>query len=346
MAQKLASDLTTTDLLDLLRAKVNVTVSAPAPAPAPVLSPSTSLDSLAALDKLSEEELQALVSSDPELRKLLFGVSSDYISPDLLNLSRQNDSASQSLLLLRQQQLNDKLDLMQQQLSLKNSLESQLRSKQSDHVLLNSLLADYQVRLEQLTNDYRTKLQALQRQSQALSPQIQQDSRLSTILGGLTRQPAAGRLVRVFARQSQRLANDFYARGRQEPRSVFPEAGLAGGHFSGDHFAKLVQCPECPFGLCGSDADSAALCDSNCRRYNSPELFAHCPVAFGGPSSRGSSKNGKRNALSGKPGAQHLRQRPFGKHFEGRFVVAAVGKSRAHQSEHGGPGAHFPVAGA
>lgn len=214
LAQKLASDLTTTELLDLLRTRVNVTVKAPAKP-----KPQMSLDSLGGLDKLSEEELHALVSSDPELKSLLLGVSSDYISPDLINLSREKDSTSQSLLLLRQQQLNDKLDLMQQQLNLKNSLENKLQTKQSDSLVLNSLLVDYQSRLETLTNDYKAKLQNLQNQSLALTPQIQQDPRLRQILGTLatnSRQPATRGFDYFVSGESQRPADDFDPHRRQE----------------------------------------------------------------------------------------------------------------------------------
>jgi hypothetical protein len=182
LAQKLASDLTTDELLDLLRNRVNVTITTPqkeTPKPTPVTSDLENSD----LENLSEEELKALVASDPELRNLLLGVSPDYISPDLVNLSKEKDPSSQSLLLLRQQQLNDKMDLMQQQLNLKSSLEEKLRTKQSDHILLSTLLTDYQNRLEALTDNYKLKLQNLQLQSNQLKPQIQQDPRLQQIIG-------------------------------------------------------------------------------------------------------------------------------------------------------------------
>jgi hypothetical protein len=180
LAQKLASDLTTNELLDLLRSRVNVTITTPKKE---VITTESPLNSISDLEQLSEEELQALVASDPELKNLLLGVSPDYISPDLVNLSKQNDPPSQSLLLIRQQQLNDKMDLMQQQLNLKNSLEEKLKTKQTDHILLSTLLTDYQNRLEVLTNNYKMKLENLQNQSNQLKPQIQQDPRLSQLLG-------------------------------------------------------------------------------------------------------------------------------------------------------------------
>jgi hypothetical protein len=180
LAQKLASELTTTELIDLLKTRVNVKVSSPKSVSS---SPSISLETLSSLESLSDEELQAVVASDPELKALLLGVPSNYISQDLVNLSQKNDQASQNLLSIRQQQLNDKMDLMLQQLNLKNSLEQQLKTKQSDSILLNSLLGDYQTKLEALTNDYKLKLQTLQQQSLQLSSQIQRDQQLQTVLG-------------------------------------------------------------------------------------------------------------------------------------------------------------------
>lgn len=180
LAQKLASELTTNELIDLLKTKVNVKITPQRPV---VSKPSISLETLASLENLSDAQLQDLVASDPELKALLLGVPSDYISPDLVNLSRQQDVPSQNLLSIRQEQLNDKMDLMLQQLNLKNSLEQQLQTKQSDSTVLNSLLLDYQKRLEMLTNNYKVKFQALQQQSINLTPQIQQDQQLKSVLG-------------------------------------------------------------------------------------------------------------------------------------------------------------------
>ena len=98
----------------------------------------------------------------------LLGVDDSYLSGDILDLQAKNQKAAQVLQNLRREQLSDKMVLLQQQLSLKDILEKQLRSRQTNKIQLKALIVQYQQKLNQMALEYKRKVNGLQ----ALSNQI------------------------------------------------------------------------------------------------------------------------------------------------------------------------------
>ena len=98
----------------------------------------------------------------------LLGVDDSYLSGDILDLQAKNQKAALVLQNLRKEQLSDKMVLLQQQLSLKDILEKQLRSRQTNKIQLKALIVQYQQKLNQMALAYKRKVNGLQ----ALSNQI------------------------------------------------------------------------------------------------------------------------------------------------------------------------------
>lgn len=157
-AEQLGKDLSTEELLELLKSRLankDLAISI------------KNIENQKNTSNLNSSPLTNtnVTSSKNNIDSLILGVDSSYLDPEISNLSSKNQLATEVITQMRNEQIKDKMTLMEQQLSMKQILEERLKSEQLNKIKIKQLIDNYQQQLLQLTQNYQQRINSMTQQN-------------------------------------------------------------------------------------------------------------------------------------------------------------------------------------